>query len=75
MKSHSTEVRLVALSGVPLVRPGCDLCGCILDALAHSREMVQPGDVLVVAQKIVSKAQGRYVDLAQVIPSAWALVW
>ena len=67
------EVRLVALGAVPLVREGDDLCELILGALARSGEALVSGDVLVIAQKIVSKASGRYVDLAGVTPSARAL--
>ena len=62
------ELRLIALSGVPLVRPGDDLCETILNAVARSGEALRPGDVLVLAQKIVSKALGRLVDLDQVTP-------
>lgn len=67
------ELRLIALSGVPLVRPGDDLCETILNAAARSGEELHSGDVLVLAQKIVSKAQGRFVDLDQVTPSPRAL--
>jgi coenzyme F420-0:L-glutamate ligase/coenzyme F420-1:gamma-L-glutamate ligase len=67
------EVRLIALSGVPLMREGDDLCEIILNAIGLSGEKLSSGDVLVLAQKIVSKARGRYVDLDQVTPSARAL--
>jgi coenzyme F420-0:L-glutamate ligase/coenzyme F420-1:gamma-L-glutamate ligase len=67
------EVRLIALGGVPLVREGDDLDEIILTALARSRETLLSGDMVVLAQKIVSKAQGRYVELASVTPSTRAL--
>jgi coenzyme F420-0:L-glutamate ligase/coenzyme F420-1:gamma-L-glutamate ligase len=67
------ELRLIALGGVPLLQPGDDLCETILHALARSDEELHSGDVLVLAQKIVSKAQGRFVDLDQVTPSPRAL--
>lgn len=51
------------------VRPGDDLARLIGDALDASGEMLRDGDILVVAQKIVSKAEGRFVDLAEVTPS------
>jgi len=73
MTASNREVRLLALSGVPLVQAGDDLCDIILHALAQAGEALAAGDVLVIAQKIVSKAQGRYVDLAQIAPSARAL--
>ncbi len=66
------EIRLIALAGMPLVRAGDDVCDLIIRALAHSGEQLLAGDVIVIAQKIVSKAQGRHVDLAEVTPSARA---
>lgn len=67
------DLQLIALSGVPLVREGDDLCELILAAVRHSGEQLHHGDVLVLAQKIVSKARGRYVDLRTITPSARAL--
>jgi coenzyme F420-0:L-glutamate ligase/coenzyme F420-1:gamma-L-glutamate ligase len=72
METNRSEARLVALAGVPHVRPGDDLHAIVRDALSRTGEALQDGDVLVIAQKIVSKAQGRYVDLASVTPSARA---
>jgi coenzyme F420-0:L-glutamate ligase / coenzyme F420-1:gamma-L-glutamate ligase len=73
MTTGNREVRLLALAGVPLVRPGDDICDIVLRAVAQSGESLQAGDVLVITQKIVSKAQDRYVDLAGVTPSPRAL--
>ncbi|MGA8615610.1 MAG: coenzyme F420-0:L-glutamate ligase [Xanthobacteraceae bacterium] len=64
--------RLTALSGVPLVRRGDDLAGIIVGALAASGESLRDHDVLVLAQKIVSKAQGRLVQLNTIFPSGRA---
>lgn len=64
--------QLVALAGVPLVKPGDDLASLTIKALASSGERLRDGDVLVFAQKIVSKAQGRIVPLGAVVPSARA---
>jgi coenzyme F420-0:L-glutamate ligase / coenzyme F420-1:gamma-L-glutamate ligase len=63
------SLQLSALQGIGLVRPGDDLAALLIAAFERSGERPQPGDVLVLAQKIVSKAEGRYVDLAQVEPS------
>lgn len=73
MTPGNREARLLAPAGVPLVQPGDDICDIVLRALAESGESLQAGDILVIAQKIVSKAQGRYVDLARVTPSPRAL--
>jgi coenzyme F420-0:L-glutamate ligase/coenzyme F420-1:gamma-L-glutamate ligase len=63
------RLQLFALAGVPLVRPGDALAPLILQALKLSDLTLEPGDVLVLAQKIVSKSEGRFVELASVKPS------
>ena len=65
-------VTLTPVPGLPMVRPGDDLAGLLIAACEQSGLAPADGDVVVVAQKIVSKAEGRYVDLAQVRPSARA---
>jgi coenzyme F420-0:L-glutamate ligase / coenzyme F420-1:gamma-L-glutamate ligase len=67
------SLEIVALEGLPLVKPGDDLVELIGSALERNGVALRAGDVLVVAQKIVSKAEGRIVDLAAVEPSAEAL--
>jgi coenzyme F420-0:L-glutamate ligase/coenzyme F420-1:gamma-L-glutamate ligase len=66
-------VQIVALPGMPMVRAGDDLAALIEAALARAGLRLQSQDVVVVAQKIVSKAEGRAVDLATVTPSARAV--
>jgi len=63
------EVTLTALSGIKLVEPGDDLGTITVGALRGNGLVPTDGDVLVVAQKIVSKAEGRYVDVSTVRPS------
>jgi coenzyme F420-0:L-glutamate ligase/coenzyme F420-1:gamma-L-glutamate ligase len=65
-------VTIIGLDGVPDVRPGDDLAATILAAVERSGEAVRDGDVLVVTHKIVSKAEGRVVDLRDVEPSDFA---
>ena len=67
------ELRVRALSGIPRVRPGDNLAEFLADAIARSGETLRDGDVVVVAQKIVSKAEGRIVRLADVVPSPRAI--
>jgi coenzyme F420-0:L-glutamate ligase/coenzyme F420-1:gamma-L-glutamate ligase len=62
-----------AVPGVPEVRAGDDLGALIADALSHSGHDLQAGDIVVVAQKIVSKSEGRLRQLAEFAPSAKAL--
>lgn len=68
-------ILVLPVPGLPLVRPGDDLARQIAAAIAESRVGVKPGDVLVVCQKVVSKAEGRIVDLATVAPSDLARRW
>lgn len=71
--SSSSQVILTALPGIPLVKPGDDLGALIVSALQAAAIQLQAGDVIAVAQKVVSKAEGRLVRLADVTPSARAL--
>jgi coenzyme F420-0:L-glutamate ligase/coenzyme F420-1:gamma-L-glutamate ligase len=57
-----------ALAGLPEVTPGDDLAGLIANALTKNDEAIAPDDVLVIAHKIVSKAEGRIRRLADVHP-------
>jgi coenzyme F420-0:L-glutamate ligase/coenzyme F420-1:gamma-L-glutamate ligase len=67
------RLELIALEGIPEIRPGDDLVGVIAGAAAEHD--LTDDDVLVVTQKIVSKAEGRLVDLASVEPSELARAW
>ncbi len=64
---------LLALDGVPMVRPNDDLAAIVDDAIAAIGETLDDGDIIVVAQKIVSKAEGRIVDLRNIVPSDQAI--
>ena len=69
----NAEITLRALTGIKLVEPGDDLAAITVAAFAANGLAPAEGDVLVVAQKIVSKAEGRYVEVATVEPSARAV--
>ncbi len=62
-------LQLTPLPGLPLVEPGADLAALALQALESCGIRLRDGDILVFAQKIVSKAEGRMVDLGSVVPS------
>lgn len=66
---------LTPLFGFPLVNPGDDLGLFVLDALKKNALDLQDGDIFVLAQKIVSKAEDRLVNLTTVTPSAAAQVY
>lgn len=65
-------VSFVALPGLPEISPGGDLAGMIALALQSAALAPRAFDVIVVAQKIISKSEGRTVDLRTVSPSAEA---
>ncbi|MEE4360261.1 MAG: coenzyme F420-0:L-glutamate ligase [Pseudomonadales bacterium] len=65
-------LHLHVLQGIPLLSEGDDLATLLLDAVARAGLVLADGDVLVIAQKIVSKVEGRRVALATVTPSAEA---
>lgn len=67
------KITVFGLSGIKLVEPGDDLASLIVKAAAESGIGVEDGDVIVVSQKIVSKAEGRVVSLRDVTPSEKAL--
>jgi coenzyme F420-0:L-glutamate ligase/coenzyme F420-1:gamma-L-glutamate ligase len=67
------ELRLFSLPGIPEIQTGDDLVRIIADAVRRAFIRFENGDVLVIAQKIVSKAEGALVDLASVAPSPQAL--
>jgi len=64
---------LSSLPGFPVIHPGDDLVVNILQALGRSGIRLMEGDILVLAQKVVSKAEGRLVNLATVEPSGYAV--
>ena len=63
---------IIPILGIPMVKPGDDLAALLLEALSNNRLVLQEGDILVLAQKIVSKAENRLVNLNGVSPSAQA---
>jgi coenzyme F420-0:L-glutamate ligase/coenzyme F420-1:gamma-L-glutamate ligase len=71
--TRTTAVEILAVPGIPLVRKDDDLVTLIGEGLACGGIVPRGGDVFVLTQKIVSKAEGRMVDLATVEPSAEAI--
>lgn len=67
------QLTLQPILNIPLIQPGDNLAVILLEALRASSLDLQDGDILVLAQKIVSKSEGRLVNLTQVQPSDEAL--
>src|SRR5262245_65987415 len=63
------EVRIIPLTGIPAVKPGDELAAILGDAIERSGDGLHANDVVVVCQKIVSKAEGRVVRVTEVQPS------
>ncbi|HEU0160219.1 MAG TPA: coenzyme F420-0:L-glutamate ligase [Hyphomicrobiaceae bacterium] len=63
------ELSVTALTGLPEVAPGADLAGLLIAALNEGGLLPRRQDILVVTQKVVSKAEGRYLDLDRLAPS------
>lgn len=68
-----SALTLTPLAGVPRIKPGDDLSAICHQALTETDIQLEDGDILVIAQKIVSKAENRLFDLREVQPSADAL--
>jgi coenzyme F420-0:L-glutamate ligase/coenzyme F420-1:gamma-L-glutamate ligase len=68
-------ISVIPVAGIPEVRPGDDLASLIAHGLAAGGIGLADDDILVVTQKVVSKAEGRVVDLATVEPRPEALDW
>jgi coenzyme F420-0:L-glutamate ligase/coenzyme F420-1:gamma-L-glutamate ligase len=70
---RSSAIELLAVPGIPQIAKGDDLVALIGAGLARGGIVPRGGDVVVLTQKIVSKAEGRMVDLATVKPSTEAI--
>src|SRR5438067_8063628 len=68
----NSELRITPITGIGEISPGTDLGNVIYAALQAQKLELQQGDIFVVTQKIVSKAEGRVVNLTEVQPSAFA---
>ena len=73
--ASSDELRLIPIPFADEIHPGDSLSEKLLESLRQHQLQLQSGDILVVKHKIVSKAEGRLVDLATVEPSAESIAW
>jgi coenzyme F420-0:L-glutamate ligase / coenzyme F420-1:gamma-L-glutamate ligase len=69
MSARDRTLSIIALRDIPRVQPGDDLAGLLIAALESAAIAPRAGDILVLAQKIVSKSENRYLDLATLEPS------
>lgn len=66
------EVRIITIEGIPEVHPGDDLAALIIERVRAQGLAFEDGDIVVITQKVVSKAEGRIVDLNDVEPGEFA---
>lgn len=64
---------LTPLTGLPIIKPGDDLADLIADVIKHAEMNLADGDILVIAQKIISKSEDRFVNLNDISPSERAI--
>jgi coenzyme F420-0:L-glutamate ligase / coenzyme F420-1:gamma-L-glutamate ligase len=74
-RKKANEIRLIPVPVAQEVSPGDSLVDLLLDALRRQRLRLGSGDILVVKHKIVSKSEGRLIDLATIKPSAETAAW
>ncbi|MDH5675691.1 MAG: coenzyme F420-0:L-glutamate ligase [Myxococcales bacterium] len=67
--SCAPRLVLTALPGLPLVQPGDDVAALVCEGLERAQITPVAGDVVVVTSKLLSRAEGRFVDLSAVVPS------
>jgi len=70
-----SPVEIIPLTGMPEIVPGDDLAGVIIEAVARRSLSIEHGNIFVVAQKIVSKSEGKIVKLDSIAPSKRAVRW
>ncbi len=69
----SSELRLLALPGLPIITPGADLAGLLMDSARRAGLSFTSTDVLVLASKIISRAEDRFVVLRDIDPTPEAI--
>ena len=69
----SVQLQLIALETLPLIEPGQDVANEIINSLVAESIEVDNGDIIAIAQKIVSKSENRYLDISSLTPSQEAI--
>ena len=72
-RSIISSINLIALETLPLIQPGQDVSKEIIEAITSESISINDGDVIAIAQKIISKSENRYLDISQLDPSEEAM--
>ncbi len=73
MSSSINSVSIIPVIGIPEIQPGDNLVSVVIEATSKNNISIISGDIIVFAQKIVSKSEGRIVKLSDVSPSSFAI--
>lgn len=73
MSAASDTILIIPIKKIPEIKPDDDIARIIIQAISSQNLSILDGDVLVLAQKIISKSEGRIVDLNEIKPSPFAL--
>ena len=65
----TNEVSIIGLEGIPFIKPGDNIPNIILEALNRNNLILENGDILVIAQSIISKSTDRIRNLKEIIPN------
>src|SRR5579884_2963115 len=68
-------IQIIPVPGLPEIRPRDDIAALIANSVRGQAFGVMHGDIFVIAQKIVSKSEGRIVELKDIVPSRRAMEW
>lgn len=69
---HHSDIAIQTVAGIPDIVPGDDLAQILIETLSRRGQSLRDGDILVIAHKVISKAEGQVVALAEITPSAEA---
>jgi len=72
MPKSGQPISIIPINGIPEIKPKDDLVTIVLESVSDSELSIDSGDVLVFAQKVISKAENRIVDLNNVSPAPYA---
>ena len=70
---HPQKIEIIPVPGIPLIKEGDDIGGILIESLKNHHISLQDSDVIVIAETIISKAEGNVVDLREIEPSRRAL--
>ncbi|MEM3630394.1 MAG: coenzyme F420-0:L-glutamate ligase [Nitrososphaerota archaeon] len=67
------EIKLIGLTNIPLIKKGDDIAKIIMNNIEKEKVIIEEGDIIVISQKIISKAEGRIINLKRIKPSKKAI--